>query len=59
MKKALTQNDEYATQSTMPAGQLEKLARFLEVHPRFYPGAGGGERNDLRLQFGRVLPQRR
>ena len=37
MKKALTQNDEYAAQSTMPAGQLEKLARFLEVHPRFYP----------------------
>jgi hypothetical protein len=37
MKKALIQNDEYAAQSTMPAGQLEKLAGFLELHPRFYP----------------------
>jgi hypothetical protein len=37
MKKALIQNHEYAAQSTMAASQLEKLARFLEIHPRFYP----------------------
>ena len=37
MKKALIQNHQYAAQPTMPAGQLEKLARFLEVHPGFYP----------------------
>ena len=35
MKKALVQNHENAAQMT--ASQLEKLARFLEVHPRFYP----------------------
>ena len=37
MKKALIQDHEFAVQSTMPAGQLEKFARFLEVHPGFYP----------------------
>ena len=37
MKKALIQDHEYAAQSTMPAGRLEKFARFLEVHPGFYP----------------------
>ncbi len=37
MKKALIQDHEYAAQSTMPAGQLEKFAGFLEVHPGFYP----------------------
>ena len=37
MKKALIQSHEYAVQSTMAANQLEKLARFLEVHPGFYP----------------------
>jgi hypothetical protein len=37
MKKALVQNHEYAAQSAIAASQLEKLARFLEVHPRFYP----------------------
>jgi len=37
MKKDLTQQHEYETQSTMSAGQLEKFARFLEMHPSFYP----------------------
>ena len=37
MKKVLIQHHEYATQSTMPADQLEKFARFLETHPGFYP----------------------
>ena len=40
MKKALIQDHEYAAQFTMPAGQLEKFARFLEDHPGFYPELG-------------------
>jgi hypothetical protein len=41
MKKALIQGHEYAEQFTMPAAQLEKFARFLEVHPGFYPELEG------------------
>ena len=41
MKKALIQDHEYAAQYTIPAGQLEKFARFLEVHPGFYPELEG------------------
>jgi len=41
MKKALTQDHECETQSTMSADQLGKLARFLEMHPGFYPELQG------------------
>jgi hypothetical protein len=37
MKKAPTQCHELETPFTMSAGQLEKFARFLEMHPGFYP----------------------
>ena len=37
MKKVLTQHQECDVQSTMSVGQLEKFARFLEIHPGFYP----------------------
>jgi hypothetical protein len=37
MKKALIQDHECEAQATMPVGQLEKFARFLEMHPGFYP----------------------
>jgi len=41
MKKPLIQHHEFDTVSTMSAGQLEKLACFLELHPGFYPELKG------------------
>ena len=37
MKAILNQHHECETQATIPVGQLEKFARFLEMHPSFYP----------------------
>ena len=41
MKEASTQRHELETVSRMSAGQLEKFARFLEMHPGFYPELRG------------------